>query len=104
MTMTIAPPSLDALARQIYVVYVAPVLFAELLLDGALSYTLYRRLRAGDDSPHWFTTALRRTALPFALTAVFLAIVGMALSAYAPGARSLGEAWSNVDAVSGGRF
>ncbi|WP_428415704.1 hypothetical protein [Methylibium sp.] len=76
----------------LYVVYVAPVLFAELLLDGALSYTLYRRLRAGDDSPHWFTTALRRTALPFALTGVFLAVVGLALSAYAPGARSLGEA------------
>lgn len=88
----------------LYVVYVAPVLFAELLLDGALSYTLYRRLRAaGGDSPHWFTTALRRTAVPFALTAVFLAIVGLALSAYAPGARSLGEALNRVDAASGGR-
>lgn len=75
----------------LYVVYVAPALFAELLLDGALSYTLYRRLRAGDDSRHWFTTALRRTALPFALTGVFLAVVGMALAVYAPGARSIGE-------------
>ncbi|WP_428420579.1 hypothetical protein [Methylibium sp.] len=76
----------------LYVVYVAPALFAELLLDGALSYTLYRRLRAGDDSRHWFTTALRRTALPFALTAVFLAVAGAALSTYAPRARSIGEA------------
>jgi hypothetical protein len=52
MTMTIAPPSLDALARQMYVVYVAPVLFAELLLDGALSYTLYlgRSARPGATS------------------------------------------------------
>jgi len=86
----------------LYVVYVAPVLFAELLLDGALSYTLYRRLRAGDDSPHWFTTALRRTALPFALTAVFLAAVGWALSAYAPGARSLGEALHPVAPLGAG--
>lgn len=76
----------------LYVVYVAPVLFAELLLDGALSYTLYRRLRGVGDGPHWLVTALRRTVLPFALTALFLAAVGAALTAWAPGARTLGEA------------
>lgn len=74
-----------------YVVYLAPVLFAELLLDGVLSYTLYRRLRQAERR-HWLTTAVYRTALPFALTAVFLVVVGAALSAWAPGAHSLGEA------------
>lgn len=73
-----------------YVVVIAPSLMAELLLDGALSYSLYRRLR-GVERRHWFGTALRRTALPFAVTAVFLALVGWAMTQHAPGARSIGE-------------
>lgn len=73
-----------------YVIYMAPVLFAEVLVDGALSYALYRYLR-GDDPEHWLVTAVRRTILPFLATAVFLALVGAAMSAYAPGARSIGE-------------
>lgn len=75
----------------LYVVYLAPALFAELLFDGVLSYTLYRRLRNADSS-HWLSTAFRRTVLPFALTAVFVALVGAGLAAYAPGAQTLGQA------------
>jgi hypothetical protein len=75
----------------LYVIYSAPTLFAELLLDGALAATLYRRLR-GIETRHWVSTAVRRTLLPFAITAVFLGAVGWGLQSYAPGARSLGEA------------
>lgn len=75
----------------LYVVYLAPALFAELLFDGVLSYTLYRRLRHADSS-HWLSTAFRRTVLPFALTALFVALVGAGLAAYAPGAQTLGQA------------
>jgi hypothetical protein len=75
----------------LYVIYSAPTLFAELLLDGALAATLYRRLR-GIETRHWVSTALRRTVLPFAITAVFLSAVGWGLQSYAPGARSLGDA------------
>lgn len=75
----------------LYVVYMAPALFAELLLDGVLSYSLYRHLRRGDSS-HWLSTAFRRTVMPFALTAVFVALVGAGLAAYAPGAHTLGQA------------
>lgn len=75
----------------LYVVYVAPTLFAELLFDGALSYTLYRRLRTADSS-HWLGTAFRKTVLPFALTAVFLALVGASLTWFAPGTHTLGQA------------
>jgi hypothetical protein len=74
----------------LYVVYAAPALLAELLLDGVLAATLYRRLR-GLSSTHWIQTALRRTALPFALTAVFLLACGAALQGYAPDARSIGD-------------
>ncbi len=74
----------------LYVVYLAPTLFAELLVDGVLSYTLYRHLHKVE-TQHWLSTAFKRTAIPFLLTAVFLAIVGAAMAHYAPGARSIGE-------------
>lgn len=74
----------------LYVVYIAPVLFAEVLVDGALSYALFRHLRTRN-ARHWLSSAFRRTAIPFAVTAVFLVGAGAALSAYAPGARSIGE-------------
>lgn len=74
----------------LYVVYTAPVLFAELLLDGALAATLYRRLR-GLASRHWIETAVRRTAVPFVLTALFLGLCGVAMQWYAPQAHSLGD-------------
>ncbi|WP_326540950.1 hypothetical protein [Pseudorhodoferax sp.] len=74
----------------LYVVYIAPVLFAEVLVDGALSYALFRHLR-GQDPAHWLSSTVRRTLLPFAATAVFLAGVGAAMAAYAPGAKSVGQ-------------
>lgn len=74
----------------LYVVYIAPVLFAEVLVDGALSYALLRHLR-GRDPQHWLATAVRRTWLPFVVTAVFLAFVGAGMSSAAPGARSVGQ-------------
>jgi hypothetical protein len=73
-----------------YIIYLAPALFAELLVDGALSASLYRRMR-GLQTRHWLASALHRTAVPFAVTAIGLALVGYALHAYAPEAHTLGE-------------
>lgn len=73
-----------------YVVYIAPVLFAEVLVDGALSYVLFRHLR-GKDSQHWVSSTLRRTALPFVAAAVFLMAAGAFMALYAPGAKSVGQ-------------
>jgi hypothetical protein len=78
------------LAASVSIVYSAPVLFAELLLDGVLAATLYRRLRRLD-SRHWLQSAVRRTFVPFAITALLMVAVGWGLSSYAPTARSLGE-------------
>lgn len=80
-----------------YVIYIAPLLFAEVLVDGAISYALYRHLR-GEDSHHWLMTAIRRSILPFLATAVFVSIVGAFMSVYAPGARSIGEVTRHVGA------
>jgi len=74
----------------LYVIYIAPLLFAEVLVDGALSYALLRRLRS-QDPRHWLSGAFGRTVLPFVATAMFLAGAGAAMTAFAPGARSIGE-------------
>jgi hypothetical protein len=74
----------------LYVVYIAPALFAEVLVDGALSYALFRRLRA-EDRPSWLASAVRNTIVPFAATAVFVAAGGAGMSFYAPGAKSVGQ-------------
>lgn len=73
-----------------YVIYIAPTLLAEVFVDSALSYGLYRYIR-GDDPQHWLATAVRRTILPFCGTALFLVIIGAAMAAYVPGARSISE-------------
>jgi hypothetical protein len=80
---------LGAAVSSLYILYAAPGLFAELLLDGVLAATLYRRLRHLE-SRHWLETALRRTAVPFGLTAALLSVGGAALQWYAPQAHSLG--------------
>ncbi len=81
-----------------YVIYSAPTLLAELLLDGALSATLYRCLR-GIERRHWVATALRKTVLPFVLTGLLLVGAGWGLQSVAPGARSVGEAFRHISAT-----
>ncbi|MES2940239.1 MAG: hypothetical protein V4864_21345 [Pseudomonadota bacterium] len=74
----------------LYIVYIAPILFAEVLVDSGLSYALLRRLRKHDEQS-WLVSAFKRTAIPFAATALFLAVVGAAMAFYAPGAASIGQ-------------
>lgn len=74
----------------LFLVYSAPMLFAELLVDGVLSASLYRRLR-GLETRHWLETAFRRTAWPFILTAAIISASGWAMTLYAPGAHSIGD-------------
>jgi hypothetical protein len=81
----------------LYVVYIAPMLFSELVFDGILSYTLYRKLRRSEPT-HWLAGALRHTAAPFAITALFLWAMGAAMASYAPGAHSIGEVVHHVSA------
>ena len=73
-----------------FMVYSAPALFAELMVDGVLSASLYHRLR-GLETRHWLETAFRHTALPFVLTAAIISASGWAMSVYAPEAHSIGD-------------
>lgn len=74
----------------LWVVYSAPVLFAELLLDTMLAAGLYRKLRKLE-SRNWLETAIRHTFLPFLITAVFISGTGWWLQSNNPSAKSVGE-------------
>lgn len=82
----------------LWIVVSAPTLFAELLVDGALSATLYRRLR-GLEARHWLDTALRHTIGPFAVTALVVVAFAFAAQHYRPQAHSIGDVFAQRDDV-----
>ena len=81
----------------LYVVYAAPLLLAEILVEGVLLSGLYRGMksarRGGGD---WLGAAVRRTWLAVLLTLVTFSAAGYFLQRAAPRARSIGEAWRLV--------
>lgn len=86
----IAAVALSMLLLAFSLVSTAPFLFAELLVDGAMSATLYRRLRHLQQR-HWTQAAVRRTIVPFALSALLLALVGFGMEWAVPGAHTVGQ-------------
>ena len=79
----------------LYVVYAAPALLAEILVEGVLLSGLYRGMkRAGGGN--WLRAVVRRTWLPVLLTLASFAAAGYLLQRAAPRARSIGEAWRMV--------
>jgi len=85
--------ALGILLSSLFVIWSAPVLFAEILVDALLAAGLYRRLRVLD-ARHWMLAAIKRTALPFVLTTLVVSGAGWAMQAHAPAARSLGDVMS----------
>lgn len=79
----------------LYIVYIAPALLAEILLDGVLLAGLYKQVKSIEHR-HWFTTAIRRTVLSAILVAVFFGVAGYAMQRTAPEARSVGEVWKHL--------
>ena len=81
----------------LYVVYAAPLLLAEVLVEGVLLSGLYRGMKkargAGGD---WLGAAVRRTWLPVLLTLLTFSAAGYLLQRAAPRARSISEAWRMV--------
>lgn len=91
----VAIVSAIVLSAAIYVVWMAPILFAELLLDAALAAGLYRRLR-GVQGQHWLRSAIRRTAGPAIVAAVLLGLAGGLMQSVYPGATSIGRVWERA--------
>ena len=73
----------------LWVVWAAPTLFAELLLDTALAAGLYHRLRRLE-SRNWLETAIRGTFWPFLVTTLVVVAIGASLQHQWPEAKSLG--------------
>jgi hypothetical protein len=83
----------------LYVVYAAPLLLAEILVEGVLLSGLSRgmkRARRGGGGD-WLGAAVRRTWLPVLLTLITFSAAGYLLQRAAPRARSIGEAWRMVN-------
>jgi hypothetical protein len=79
-----------------YVVYVAPVLLAEMLVDALLVAGLYRRLK-GIEPRYWLRSVVRRTLLPVMIaTALFIA-AGYLMGRIAPEAHSIGGFWREIN-------
>ncbi|HEX8457628.1 MAG TPA: hypothetical protein VF656_10045 [Pyrinomonadaceae bacterium] len=86
---------LGVLFVMFYVVYIAPVFLAEILVDALLVAGLYKRLK-GVEPRHWLRSCVRRTLLPAVLaTALFIA-AGYLMERVAPDARSIGEFWQQI--------
>ena len=81
---------LGGVVAMLYVVYLAPVLLAEVALDAALVTGIYRKLRK-KDAGHWLGSAVRHTWLPATIAAVCIAFAGLVLQWAQPTARSIGD-------------
>ena len=73
-----------------YLVWMAPVLLGELLLDGVLVGAAYKRVRDLERDA-WNGGALRRTWIPATCLVVSLALVGAAATWVRPEADSIGD-------------
>jgi hypothetical protein len=93
-----AASAVAGLAAIGYVIYMAPVLLAEVALDAAIISVLYRRLRR-DEQAYWLTTVLRHTWAPAVVLVVFAFAVGFALQQAAPEARSIGAVVQSLSAT-----
>jgi hypothetical protein len=78
-----------------YVIYIAPALLAEILVDGVLVAGLYRRVR-NIEQRHWLLAAVRRTLAPAILAAMFFAVAGWGLQKAVPEAQTIGQVWKHI--------
>jgi hypothetical protein len=86
---------IGGLIASLYIVYIAPALLAEILVDGALVAGLYRRVKRLEQR-HWLRAAVRQTLLPAVLVALFFTVAGYALQKAVPGAHTIGEVWHQL--------
>ena len=73
-----------------YVVWTAPVLLAEVLLDVVLVAGLYRSLRSLEPQS-WLRTAVRRTWKSAVVVAVLMAAFGFVVQTLLPQVDSIGD-------------
>jgi hypothetical protein len=82
--------ALGTLTAAVYVIYIAPALLAEVLLDVLLLSGLYRGLR-GLERRYWLRSALRRTWLAVSAVLVLSVAVGYGVQHVRPNADTIGD-------------
>lgn len=87
--VVVAVIALLVLGVAVYVVWIAPTFFAELILDAGLAAGLYRQTKGLQRRP-WVVSALRQTIVPALLVAVLLAIAGGVMQSVYPDVASIG--------------
>jgi hypothetical protein len=85
-----------------YMLYLAPTLFAELLLDAGLAAGLYRKLLRAERQS-WLMTAVRSTAIPACFVAALLALAGTIMQGVYPDAVSVGAVVRHLKEPQDGR-
>ena len=73
----------------VYLFWTIPEWIAELVMDGVVGAALYQRMR-NVDQDQWFGSAVKMTAVPFTCLLVLFICAGLACTAYAPEAHSIG--------------
>ncbi len=74
----------------IYVIWIAPILFAELIIDAAVVSTLYKPVK-NIQRGHWLLTALKKTAIPAMIVMILLGIAGIVMQAAEPEVVTIGQ-------------
>jgi hypothetical protein len=100
VVLAILAIAIAAFGAAIYLVWSAPILLAEVLVDGLLMTGLYRRLKRTEDPEHWILGAVRRTWIPALVVAIIFGFAGWLLQRAVPDARSIGGAWKAVSTES----
>lgn len=84
-----------AFSAIIYVVWIAPILFAELLVDAAVVGSLYKPVK-NIERTHWLLTALKKTGIPALVVLILFAIAGFIMQAAVPEAVTIGQFLKSV--------
>jgi hypothetical protein len=76
-----------------YVIYNAPIFFAELLIDGGVGTWLYKRANV-THRPDWMATAFKRSLWPVVCLVALFTGLAWVMNHVAPGAMTLGAAFN----------
>jgi hypothetical protein len=93
--MAVLIAAVAAVGAALWILWIAPALLAEVLVDGLVMTALYKRLRQPQPT-NWLASAVRRTWIPALAVALLLSAAGWLLQRAVPDARSLGAAWKAV--------
>ena len=86
---------LGGVIASLYVVFIAPALLSEILVDGVLVAGLYRRMK-NVERRYWLIAALKRTWVPLTIVVLMFTVAGYSMEKAVPGAHSIGGVWKSI--------